>query len=97
MNDCNDYAYFPNSFTPNQDGINDAWKPELNNIKSYYVEVFDRWGNVVFASSDPNESWVGGKQDDQYFVANGIYPFRAVIDFLSGNIEVYQGQITILR
>lgn len=97
MNDCNDYAYFPNSFTPNQDGINDAWKPELNNVMSYYVEVFDRWGNVVFKSTNPDESWVGGQKEDQYFVSNGIYPFRAVIDFLSGNVEVYQGQITMLR
>jgi gliding motility-associated-like protein len=97
MNDCSDYAYFPNSFTPNQDGINDAWLPVVNNIQSYHIEIFDRWGNVVFESKDPNEAWVGGWKGGDYFVGNGIYPYRATIDFLSGNIEILQGQITILR
>lgn len=97
MNDCSDYAYFPNSFTPNQDGINDAWLPVVNNIQSYHIEIFDRWGNVVFESKDPNEAWVGERKGGDYFVGNGIYPYRATIDFLSGNIEILQGQITILR
>jgi gliding motility-associated-like protein len=97
MNDCSDYAYFPNSFTPNEDGINDAWRPVLNNALTYQIEIFDRWGNVVFDSKDPKEAWVGGVEEGEYFVSNGIYQYRAVIAFISGNVEIYQGQISILR
>ena len=97
MNDCSDYAYFPNSFTPNQDGINDAWRPQLNNYKSYQIDIFDRWGQVVFHSNDPEEYWMGNTANGLYFVRDGVYNYRSVIDFLSGNLEVKQGQITILR
>ena len=55
MNDCSDYAYFPSSFTPNQDGINDAWLPVVNNIQSYHIEIFDRWGNLIFFADDINK------------------------------------------
>jgi gliding motility-associated-like protein len=97
MNDCSDYAYYPNSFTPNQDGINDAWRPELNNYKTYQIDIFDRWGQVVFHSENPNEYWMGDVVGGTHYASDGVYTYRSVVDFLSGNLEVIQGQITILR
>jgi gliding motility-associated-like protein len=97
MNDCSDYAYFPNSFTPNQDGINDAWRPVLNNINHYEIEIFDRWGNVVFNSQNPDDYWMGENNQGEYFVSNGVYLYRSTIDFISGNVQVFEGHITIHR
>jgi gliding motility-associated-like protein len=50
----------PNGFTPNGDGINDKW--EIDGINAYpncVVEVYNRWGNVVFTSKGYNEKWEG--------------------------------------
>ena len=54
--------YIPNAFSPNGDGINDAFRivglpPE--NIRFFLFQVFDRWGSVIFQTSDILEGWDG--------------------------------------
>ena len=60
--------YMPNSFSPNNDGMNDCYKgyvaPDLE-IASYVLKIFDRWGNLMFETNDINGCWDGvfkGKQ-----------------------------------
>jgi len=54
--------YFPNAFTPNGDGSNDEFKPlgPTDNITQYNLQVYNRWGQLVFSSDDPNVPWDGG-------------------------------------
>lgn len=55
-------VYIPNAFTPNEDGINDGFHPFFHpdvQIKEYVFEVFNRWGDKVFGSTEPNSSWTG--------------------------------------
>ena len=51
--------WVPNSFTPNNDGINDFFKPVVIGVDYYELIITDRWGEVVFTTSDVNESWDG--------------------------------------
>ncbi|HEU4717930.1 MAG TPA: PKD domain-containing protein [Bacteroidia bacterium] len=53
--------YVPNAFTPNGNGNNEVFRPEFTNILSdgYSMMIFDRWGNLVFETSDPNVGWNG--------------------------------------
>ncbi len=53
-------AFIPNSFTPNGDGINDTWPgpldiPDLD----YHVQVFNRWGEPLWATADTEGKWDG--------------------------------------
>jgi len=41
-------AYLPNSFTPNNDGVNDVFLPLPYNITSFTLKIYDRWGDLVF-------------------------------------------------
>ena len=54
--------YMPNSFSPNGDGMNDCYQgyvaPDLD-IEYFIIRIFDRWGNMMFESSDPNTCWNG--------------------------------------
>jgi len=50
---------FPNTFSPNGDGINDELVLMNSGIKQYSLHVFDRWGNPVFESSAAKLSWDG--------------------------------------
>lgn len=51
---------FPNAFSPNGDGINDTWEvTHLNTYDKSKVEVFDRYGKVVFSSVGYNKAWDG--------------------------------------
>jgi gliding motility-associated-like protein len=68
---CGVMLYIPNVFTPNNDGYNDVFAPEGIDVISYQLNIFSRWGQLVFSSTDINSGWDGtirGKQaiDDVY-------------------------------
>lgn len=95
--DCNNYAYIPNSFTPDNDGINDAWKGEYNRILEFDLKVFNRDGEVIFKTTDSNQYWNGSHLNGEYYVPNGIYPFQCNIKFLNLEIRNIQGTVALLR
>jgi len=50
----------PSAFTPNSDGLNDLLRPRYNGIKRLdYFSVYDRWGQLVFKTSDMTKGWDG--------------------------------------
>jgi len=53
--------YVPNAFTPNGDGRNDVFLPVVLNLKAgtYLFDVFDRWGNRIFETTEPSVGWDG--------------------------------------
>jgi gliding motility-associated-like protein len=52
--------YVPKVFTPNGDGTNDVLKPILVGISAFhYFNVYNRWGNLIFTTQDPNYGWDG--------------------------------------
>jgi gliding motility-associated-like protein len=58
--DCLSGFYAPGAFTPNGDGKNDVFRPLLfGNVKKYRFTVYNRWGNIVFESSELMKGWDG--------------------------------------
>lgn len=52
--------YIPDIFTPNGDGVNDLIKPVCVGISNFkYFKIYNRWGNILFESNDPNKGWDG--------------------------------------
>jgi gliding motility-associated-like protein len=52
--------YVPKAFSPNNDGVNDVLRPILVGIQTFhYFTVYNRWGNIVFTTTDPNQGWDG--------------------------------------
>ena len=61
----NDMVYLPNSFSPNFDGINDCFRGYVSprvDLQYFTLKVFDRWGDLMFESNDPNECWDGHRK-----------------------------------
>lgn len=57
---CNCSLFIPNAFTPNGDGLDETFIPMANCELGYYqFIIYDRWGQEVFISNNPNESWDG--------------------------------------
>ncbi|MBA3647613.1 MAG: gliding motility-associated C-terminal domain-containing protein [Chitinophagales bacterium] len=58
---CNCRAVVPNVFTPNGDGVNDFMKPvmECNELTSYNLKIFNRWGELVFETNNVSDGWNG--------------------------------------
>ena len=57
--DANGGIVIPNIFTPNGDGSNDDWFVLTGNLTEYGLHIFNRWGQLVFESTDINEKWDG--------------------------------------
>ncbi len=65
----------PNTFTPNNDGFNDLFSPCLNfrYITSVDFTVTNRWGQVVFTTSNPELNWDGKDQQTGQDLSEGVY------------------------
>lgn len=49
----------PNAFSPDGDGINDFFSAVSDGVEEYTIEIFNRWGELVFHSDDINHFWDG--------------------------------------
>lgn len=59
VDDCDQVIWVPNAFTPNNDGVNDVFLPYVENVSTYTLSIFNRWGQLVFQTNNPNEGWDG--------------------------------------
>jgi len=95
--DCSVTIFMPTMFTPNGDGINDEYWPSVNNVESYQLTVYNRWGSEVFVSTDPAEPWLGDSMFDGFFAPNGVYDFILVCRTSKGNAVERRGHIVLVR
>jgi gliding motility-associated-like protein len=102
VDNCPNYV-LPNAFTPNGDGQNEVFKPyPFCFIESIQFKVFNRWGQLVFETSDPNINWDGSNLAGDE-LASGTYYYTCLVferrvsgitespDILSGYIELLRG------
>jgi gliding motility-associated-like protein len=67
--------YVPNSFTPDgSHGANDIFRIGYSNLISFHILIFDRWGEVIFESSDPDFGWDGTYKGA--VVQDGVYVYK---------------------
>jgi gliding motility-associated-like protein len=97
FDDCNIYVFIPNSFTPNGDGINDIWFPEINGWTEGETLVFNRWGEIVFSSENPNSPWIGEVRGGSYFAPEGIYSYLIKAKFTNGEAREFHGFVSLIR
>ena len=92
--------FIPNAFTPNGDGLNDVFGviPRLDYINQYRISIFNRWGQMIFNTSDLNQGWDGSYQGKPCPL--GVYVYRIVYqDFGMGTQEnkVMEGTVMLVR
>jgi gliding motility-associated-like protein len=90
-----DGLYFPSAFTPNNDGLNETFKAAYNfAVTGYELVIVNRWGQVVFKTTDISKGWngeVNGKKQ-----AAGVYIYRVSCK-LNGSDLMQKGTITLIR
>jgi gliding motility-associated-like protein len=86
----------PNTFTPNDDGINDTWEiPGINDYPGAEVLIYDRWGQKIFSSNGYREPWDGTNNGRKLPV--GTYYYHIQLNQLEGRSPPYTGYISIVR
>ena len=97
------FLFMPSAFSPNDDGQNDFFTAKAltpNVLLIQQLQIFDRWGHLVFDKSNfqpnvLNEGWDGTENGKQLPI--GVYPYQAKVLFLDGEVITYQGSILLLR
>ncbi len=91
--------YMPNAFTPNNDGSNDIFKGKgfFQAISNYELNVFNRWGQMIFTSQDPNEGWNGQFENTGAISPLGVYVYKASFIDPRGEQKVVEGHVTLIR
>jgi gliding motility-associated-like protein len=93
---CLQGFFAPNSFTPNNDGKNDIFRPMLyGDIKRFKLIVFNRWGNIVYQTSDVHKGWDGtfsGRPQD-----SNLFIWQCSYELQGEQAQFRKGTILLLR
>ncbi len=92
--ECN--IYIPNAFTPNKDGINDAYKIISDcEIEYFNLTIFNRWGEKIYQSYQPKDAWDGTYKNSA--CPDGVYVFMISYKFKGATTIDKSGTITLLK
>ncbi|MES2681770.1 MAG: PKD domain-containing protein [Bacteroidota bacterium] len=87
--------YIPNTFTPNGDGINDEFQAKGVGIIKFNMQIFDRWGHLVFETKDIFSPWDGKKGGDD--IKQDTYIWKAQVTDLRGQKHYLTGHVNMIR
>lgn len=87
--------YIPNSFTPNDDGINDVFMPQGENFESYDMQIFNRWGELMFRGGESAQGWDGTFKGTP--APQGQYVYHITLTLWTGRDVPYSGKLMLVR
>jgi gliding motility-associated-like protein len=96
----------PNAFTPNVNGpndgtpdrnfTNDVFLPIMDGVEEFTMQIFDRWGNMLFESREKNVGWNGYDRNGRLMPA-GVYVYKVVLRLGDGQRTTKVGDVTLIR
>ncbi|MCB0733348.1 MAG: gliding motility-associated C-terminal domain-containing protein, partial [Bacteroidetes bacterium] len=97
------FMWIPNAFSPNEDDLNTVFRPTANFInmvqdgtyQTYEMKIYNRWGELLFRTTDINEGWDGSYRGEQTPPSSYVYHIRA--KGLDNVIYNYKGTIRLMR
>lgn len=96
IKDCVCVLEVPNVFTPNDDGVNDLYQIATNcPLEGFELTVINRWGQVVFHSTDSHVNWNGNENGNA--LASGVYFFSLTHKFPQLPAHTQKGTLTVVR
>jgi len=89
------YFYAPNSFTPDGDRFNNTYEVSVIGATEFLFQIYDRWGQLIYETTDIYFQWDGAYKDEVMFDA--VYVFKARIVDREKFVHQYEGHIIILH
>jgi gliding motility-associated-like protein len=91
--------FMPNAFTPNNDGINEGFlgKGALLGISDFRMSIWNRWGEAIFETTDPEEAWNGRPNNTGDLSPSGVYVYLVTFTGPRGEKLRYKGFATLVR
>lgn len=90
-------VFVPTAFSPERSGprTNNVFKPIVNGEKTFHVELYNRWGQMLWKTDDKNASWDGTYMGED--VQQDVYTWVIKVTAFDGEIYTYEGTVTLLR
>jgi gliding motility-associated-like protein len=96
LRSCEGRLYIPTAFSPNYDGINDAFELYGLDFQVDEMKIFDRWGGLMFTSKAPVKAWDGLVDGKPASMGTYLY-WVQVTDTLSGEKKLWSGELELVR
>jgi gliding motility-associated-like protein len=91
-------VFIPNSFTPDNDDLNDVFLPVFSTEPQLYsLKIFNRWGDLIFETTDWKQPWLGDVNAGDYYGVNDLYFWK--ISYKGADIDVIEqeGSVILIR
>jgi gliding motility-associated-like protein len=91
--------FLPNAFTPNGDSVNDGFKGEgiMDGATNFRMSIWNRWGELVFETTNPDQSWNGRKGNNGPEAPAGVYLVLVSYDEPRGSRIEIKGYATLIK
>jgi gliding motility-associated-like protein len=91
--------FMPNAFTPDGDGLNDIFKGTgvLKGATNFSMQIFNRWGELLFETQNPESGWNGSKMNSGAQVQPGVYVYVVKYNEPRGTPVELKGFATLVR
>jgi len=94
--DCSCHTYVPNTFTPNNNNLNDTFITKGNcDPVEIAMSIYNRWGECIFKSNDLNVGWTGQFRDVP--CPEGVYLYQINLKYIDGTSELKKGKVMLIR
>lgn len=87
--------FIPNVFTPNGDGNNDKFYVYGSSVRQIYLDVFNRWGEKVYATENVYVGWDGTYKGEM--LPPQILTYQVKVVYMDGTNQLYKGTISLIR
>lgn len=90
-------VFIPNAFTPNGDGINDLFFPEMApGVRDILtLNIYNRWGGLIYSMPSGGTGWDGSVNGKM--MEPGVFVYRCEVEFADGSRQQYSGDVTLIR
>ena len=93
---CRSGFYVPSAFSPNGDRKNDVLRPLISgNVKQYRFAVYNRWGAMVFQSTDPHKGWDGKMAGNAQ--GNAVFVWTCFYQLEGAEPKIEKGTVILIR
>ena len=88
--------YSPNAFSPDGDGINDLFKVSGQGMSDFQIEIYNRWGQMVYKSIDLSNGWDGTFKEKNLPTGTYVYKIKTS-KFGIEQVLVKSGSVALVR
>lgn len=89
--------YIPNAFSPNGDGLNDYFTGTGMEIILFQMQIFDRWGMLIFETENMQTGWDGTVNGGSSVAQEDVYIYKIKVKDFKNKVHEYIGHVTLIK